>query len=72
VTYVPPGTAWWVNWSLPADGYSVVSSATVTGPYTDASVTNTYQSGAVMYGAVPGAALPSTQQTFFRLARPAP
>jgi hypothetical protein len=69
VTYVPPGTAWWVDWTLPADGFSVESAPTLLGPWANASVTNTYQSGAVMYGAVPGAALPGTNG-FFRLSRP--
>lgn len=69
VTYVPPGTAWWVNWTLPADGFTVESAAEVTGPWANASVTNTYQSGAMMYGAVPEAALPGPN-TFFRLSRP--
>lgn len=69
VTYVPPGTAWWVNWTLPADGFSVQSAPSVLGPWGDASVTNTYQSGAMMYGAVPGAAADGPNW-FFRLARP--
>ncbi|HWH70922.1 MAG TPA: hypothetical protein VNT26_16150, partial [Candidatus Sulfotelmatobacter sp.] len=29
VSYNPPGTAWWVNWTLPADGYSVQSAPTI-------------------------------------------
>jgi hypothetical protein len=70
VTHVPIGTAWWINWTLPADGYSMVSSATVSGPYYDASVTNTYQSGAMMYGAVPAAALPAENAAFFGLTHP--
>lgn len=69
VTYVPPGTAWWVNWTLPADGFSVESAPTIVGPWANASVTNTYQSGAVVYGAVPAEALPGPN-VFFRLSRP--
>jgi hypothetical protein len=69
VTYVPPGTAWWVDWTLPADGFSVESAPTVLGPWANASVTNTFQSGAVMHGAVPAEALPGPN-AFFRLSRP--
>ena len=72
VVFVPLDTAWWINWTLPADGYTVESAAVVTGPWGDASVTNTYQSGTTMVGAVPGAALPSTNATFFRMTKPAP
>jgi hypothetical protein len=71
VTYVPPGTAWWLNWTLPADGFSVQSAPDVTGPWADAGVTNTYQQGAVIYGAVPADVLPAADKSFFRLARPA-
>src|ERR1051326_4262430 len=69
VTYVPPGTAWWINWTLPADGFTVESAPTVVGPWANASVTNVYQSGATMSGAVPVEALPGPN-AFFRLSRP--
>lgn len=70
VTFVPQGTAWWLNWTLPADNYTVESAAEVTGPYSDASVTNKFQRGAKMFGAVPADALPNTNQVFFRLSKP--
>ena len=69
VTYVPPGTAWWVNWTLPADGFTVESAPSVLGPWANAGVTNVFQSGAVMHGAVPADALPGAN-SFFRLSRP--
>src|ERR1044071_1139161 len=70
VTYVPPGTAWWANWTLPADGFSMEIAPALSGPWSDASVTNTYQNGAVMYGAVADFALPTGNSAFFRLSRP--
>ncbi len=70
VTFVPPGTAWWVNWTLPADNFTVESASDVAGPYSAASVTNTFQRGATMFGAVPLDALPDTNKVFFRLSGP--
>jgi hypothetical protein len=70
VTFVPQGTAWWLNWTLPADGFSVISAPTLDGPWADAGVTYSYQLGAMMYGAVPSAALPVGNAAFFRLSRP--
>jgi hypothetical protein len=72
VTHIPPGTAWWLNWTLPADGYSVISAPTVNGPWDNASVTNLVQRGAIMYGPVSTEVLPPGGAAFFRLAKPAP
>ncbi len=70
VAFVPPGTGWWVNWTLPADGYFVESAPAIDGPWGDAGLTSTNQSGAMMFGPVPTSALPSTEATFFRLTKP--
>lgn len=70
VTFVPPGTGWWVNWTLPADGFGVVLAPEVTGPWADAGVTYTFQRGAVMFGGVPTDKLPAGNKAFFQLSRP--
>lgn len=70
VTYVPPGTAWWVNWSLPADNYTMESAPTVNGPWGSAGATNTLQRGAMMFAPIQSSALPAGGAAFFRLSKP--
>ena len=72
IQWVPSGSAWWLTWTLPDDGYSVLSSANVNGPYTDAGVTFGYVSGASKISAVPAASLPPGNSAFFRLSKPGP
>src|SRR5262249_14346277 len=50
--------------------YGVISSSTVTGPYTDAGVTFGYLSGATRIGAVPAPNVPAGSSAFFRLLKP--
>jgi hypothetical protein len=70
VTHIPLGTAWFINWSLPADGFVPQSAPSVTGPWGDPGIVNLFQSGASMFGQIPQSALPPGNNGFFRLARP--
>ena len=67
VQYIPPGTVWMVNWTMPAIGFNPQSAAAVTGPWNPAPFTKTYRSGTKMYGMLSQAALPSANAGFFRL-----
>lgn len=70
VSMIPGGIAWWITWSLPADGYLPVIANKVQGPYTDAGVTFTFDSGATRVGAIPASKVPAGNM-FLRLAKPA-
>lgn len=70
VNLVPPGTAWFINWTLPADGFTMQSAPEITGPWGDAGVTNTYQVGTKIYGQIPAAALPPGNAAYFRMYKP--
>jgi hypothetical protein len=70
ITHIPIGTAWFVNWTLPADGFVPQSAPTINGPWADAGVVNLFQSGAAMFGQIPQAALPAGDSAFFRLLKP--
>ena len=72
VQWVPAGTAWWLSWTTPDDGYSVKVAGNVVGPYNDAGVTYTYLRGATRFGAIPAASLPAGNAAFFQLAKPVP
>jgi hypothetical protein len=67
VSWTPSGTAWWLTWTLPDDGFTPLVSGTVHGPYHDAGVTYTYGLGASRFGAVPAASVPAGDAAFFRL-----
>ena len=67
-TWLPPGTAWWIQWNTTQSGWSVQASsnllnwvsAGVTYSYVDTTGTNTL-------GAIPYASLPAGKNAFFRL-----
>jgi hypothetical protein len=67
VQWVPAGTAQWLTWTLPDDGFSVVTSGDLHGPWVDAGVTYTYTLGATRVGAVPAANIPAGPAVFFKL-----
>jgi len=67
VQYVPPGTAWVVDWTLPAIQFNAESAAAVTGPWTPAVFTSTYRGPTTMHGLVPQTAGPSA--AFYRLVK---
>jgi len=72
IHWIPAGTAWWLSWTVPDEGYSATSSSSVDGPYNDAGVTFSYLSGANRVAAVPTASLPAGSSAFFRLSKPVP
>jgi hypothetical protein len=72
IQWIPAGTAWWLSWTVPDDGYTATSSSSVTGPYGDAGVTFSYISGANRVAAVPAASVPAGSSAYFRLSKPAP
>ena len=67
VQYVTPGTAWFLDWTLPANGFNPQSAPALTGPWSAAGNTSTYQSAGKVHAMIPGAALPAGNSTFFRL-----
>lgn len=67
VQHIPPGSAWLVGWTLPADGFLPESAPAVTGPWSNAGLTNTYTGGGKVHVMVPSSALPAGNSTLFRL-----
>ena len=72
LVWIPQGTAWWLKWTLPDTGFSVQSAPAITGPWADAGVTYIAVGSTSKSGAVPAAALPAGNATFFRLIKPNP
>jgi hypothetical protein len=62
VQHVPTGTAWWLNWTLPATGFYPQSASTIPGAWSDIAGTS-YQSGGKGHIAVPAGG----NQSHFRL-----
>ena len=67
VQYIPPDTAWMVDWTLPATDFRPQSAAAAAGPWTNANFSTTYQSGSKVYALVAASALPSNNTGFYRL-----
>ncbi|HEY9171888.1 MAG TPA: hypothetical protein VI136_06360 [Verrucomicrobiae bacterium] len=67
VQWLPAGTALWLTWTTPSEGYVVEVSDKVTGPYTDAGVSIILPSGVNRIGAVPSDKIPAGNAAFFRL-----
>jgi hypothetical protein len=67
VQYIPPDTAWMVDWTLPATDFRPQSAAAAAGPWTNAIFSSTYQSGSKVYALVAASALPSNSTGFYRL-----
>jgi hypothetical protein len=67
IVWTPADIAYWLTWTLPDDGFSVETSGTANGPYTNAGVTYTYTIGATKTGGVPAANVPPGNAAFFRL-----
>ena len=72
ITWVPEGVGQWLTWTIPDDGFSVETAATVTGPWADAGVTLTKTIGDKKTGAVPAANIPAGDAAFFRLKKSGP
>ncbi len=67
VQFIPPGTAWIVDWTLPANQFNPQSAAAITGPWNPAVFTSTYRDPSAMHGLLSQTALPSASAGFFRL-----
>jgi hypothetical protein len=67
VQHIAPGSAWRVGWTLPADGFLAESAPAVSGPWSNAGLTNTYTGGGKVHVMVPGSALPAANVGLFRL-----
>jgi hypothetical protein len=72
VQWLPAGTAWWLTWTTPDDGFNVKVANNVTGPYSDAGVTYAFLQGANRVGAVPAASIPVGNAAFFQLRKAIP
>lgn len=66
VQHIAPGAAWKVDWTVPAEGFNLESSASLTGPWTQVALAKTYQSAGKVHGIVPLSALPGGNATYFR------
>jgi hypothetical protein len=70
IIMVPEGSSYWFSWTLPAsmDAYAMASS-TITGKWTDLSLSNPIQVGSSRQALVPESSLPSKSATFFALGK---
>jgi hypothetical protein len=67
VQYLPPGTAWLVDWTMPAQGFNAQIAAAVAGPWSNAVFSSTYNAGGKVHALVSASALPAGNAAFFRL-----
>jgi hypothetical protein len=69
ITSIPQGTAYWLEWGVPDNGFTPESAASLPGPWADAGITYIYTdtTGTNRLGAVPAVSLPVGNEAFFRL-----
>jgi hypothetical protein len=69
VQYIPPGAAWIVDWTLPANGFSLETKAAL-GPgfWTSPAITG-YDQGGFHHGLLLSSDLPGTNSGYFRLTK---
>jgi len=69
ITSIPQGTAYWLKWGVPDNGFTPQSAASVLGGWSDAGITYIYTdtTGTNRFGAVPTVSLPAGNNAFFRL-----
>ncbi len=67
VSWVPPGVAKWLWWSLPADRYIPQVSSSVLGPWTDITGVVTNSTSTLRVSGIPAAAIPAGPAAYFRL-----
>jgi hypothetical protein len=71
VLVAPPDSLYWVNWTLPANGYTLQSNTNLdTSSWADSSLTNVLQIDGQRTVLVPASGLPGTNGGFFRLLKP--
>jgi hypothetical protein len=64
---IPPGTAWWLYWTLPDTGFSPQISGSVTGTWSDPGITFINEVSTGKKGAVPASSIPAGNSAFLRL-----
>jgi hypothetical protein len=67
VQHIPAGTAWALDWTLPATGFNVETAAAINGPWNPASLITSYQGGGFAHALVAQSALPGENASYFRL-----
>jgi hypothetical protein len=67
VQYIPPGTAWIIDWTLPAVQFSPEIATAIKGPWSPAVFTATYRDPAAMHGLVSQTTMSSAG--YFRLVK---
>jgi hypothetical protein len=67
VQFIPPGTAWLVDWTLPAVQFSPETAPAITGPWSPAVFTSSYRDSSKMHNLVSQAAVSGAPAGFFRL-----
>lgn len=67
VLVVQPDAKYWLSWTLPDSHFFPVASASVLGPWTETSLTNTFQRGTNKFVVVSPSDLPSPNSGYFRL-----
>ncbi|HYG35933.1 MAG TPA: hypothetical protein VEC99_14175 [Clostridia bacterium] len=70
LVWVPPATAYWLDWTLPDSGFRVQAAESIAGPWTDLTLPYVVDGLSSRSGAVPAASLPSAQSYFFRMVKP--
>lgn len=70
IVWIPAGTAWWLDWTLPDTGFTAQSAPSVTGPWTSAGITYILQGTTRNSGAVPQSEMPAGSSAYFRLVKP--
>jgi hypothetical protein len=66
VRSIPLNAAYWVNWTLPANGYNLQTAATLNGPWSDSTVKG-YEVGGAHYNLFLKSDLPGINTGYFRL-----
>jgi hypothetical protein len=67
VQYIAPGTAWFLNWTVPAFGFTPNVASLITGPWVPMTLPDQYTIGTNVYAAVPASALPAGNKAFFAM-----
>jgi hypothetical protein len=67
VQFIPPGTVWIVDWTLPTQQFKPVMAPTITGPWSPAVFTSSYSGAGLMHSLVSQASLPGAASGFYQL-----
>lgn len=67
VQHIAPGTAWMVDWTLPATEFTPQIAGSVNGPWSNPVFSSTYTAGGKVYALISDSALPAGNSAYFRL-----